>query len=103
LRRPAVKPETKFRRKLQKKLDEIPSSWWESIQQQTIRGTPDLLGLVAGRFIALEIKATDKSPISELQKYKLQRITEAGGYGAVVHPENFIEILQDLEEMSREN
>jgi hypothetical protein len=82
------KPETVFRRKLQKKLDQLPKSWFESIQQKTISGTPDILGCVAGRFVALELKADEKSPISALQELKLERIREAGGVGLVVHPGN---------------
>lgn len=90
------KPETLFRARFQKKLDEIPGSWWESIQQKAIQGTPDILGCVGGAFVALELKATPTSKITALQQLKLGRIDEAGGIAWVVHPENAEDILTIL-------
>jgi hypothetical protein len=92
----ALKPETKFRQRFMKKIDKLPYSWFESIQQKTIRGTPDVLGLIGGKFIALEFKASKNSPITELQKYKLTRIEQSGGVGFVVYPENEKEIISYL-------
>jgi len=88
-------PERKFRDRITPKLKKIPHSWWESIQQTTIRGTPDILGLINGRFIALELKAANGTP-SLLQEIKIDRISKAGGYARFVYPKNFEEIYKEL-------
>lgn len=95
------KPETIFRQKFRAKLDTIPDSWFESIQQKTIQGTPDLVGCVSGFFVALELKARDVDHASPLQKLKLHKIAQAGGMGIVVSPGNadtVIEMLKQLKE-----
>lgn len=92
--------ERAFRRKVDERLKEIPNSWWESIQQQTINGTPDKLGVINGIFIALELKRSSRAEISELQKYKLAKITAAGGYARVLFPENVEEVFRDLYAMA---
>jgi hypothetical protein len=82
------KPETVFRAKFTKRLKAIPHSTWESIQQKTIQGTPDILGCVLGFFVGLELKATASSGPTELQQLKLERIKAAKGLAFVVHPGN---------------
>ena len=92
----ASKPETKFRAKFRKRLEAIPYSWWESIQQKSIHGTPDILGCVHGHFVGLELKASIDAPISALQKVKIHRIREAHGIAMVVYPENADEAIDFL-------
>ncbi len=95
----AAKPETVFRAKARKRLDMIPNSFWESIQQKTINGTPDILGCVNGFFVALELKATPNDEPTALQKLKLQRIVDANGVAFVLHPGNLevtLELLNNL-------
>jgi hypothetical protein len=93
----ARKPETVFRSKVFTWLAiHLPGAWFESIQQIAIGGTPDILGCVRGRFVALEIKAEEKSPVSELQKLKLERIASAGGTALVVHPQNWTDVQKTL-------
>ncbi len=92
------KPETVFRAKLRPKLEAIPGSFWESIQQKTIIGTPDILGCVRGRFVALELKSSG-GKVSELQKLKLERIAACGGIAMVVSPENAEQVLRELGEL----
>ena len=82
------KPETVFRAKFSKRLALVPNSWWESIQQKTIVGSPDKMGCVNGFFVALEFKATAHSTVTKLQEHKLKLISAAGGLGVVVHPDN---------------
>jgi hypothetical protein len=91
------KPETRFRERFVKKLKKLPNTHFFSIQQVAIRGVPDLLGLVDGRFVALELKASSKANVTELQKIALQKIAAAGGIARVVYPENELEILGELE------
>lgn len=81
------KPETKFRAIVQRKLDALPNSWFESVQQRAIQGTPDILGCVQGQFVALELKSAD-GLVSKLQELKLKRIGAAGGHAFVVYPHN---------------
>lgn len=94
------KPETVFRAKLRPKLEAIPDSFWESIQQKTIIATPDILGCVRGWFVALELKSSGGSA-TELQKLKLERIERAGGIARVVFPENADEVLAFLRGLKR--
>lgn len=95
------KAETLFRTKFQNRLKDLPSGWFESIQQKTIHGTPDMLGCIRGRFVALEFKAHSKAVVSELQKLKLKRIRTAGGYGFLVYPENADIIFDVLKSISK--
>ena len=94
------KPETIFRAKLRSALEKIPCSFWESIQQTGIRGTPDLFGCICGVFVALEIK-TDVGVTSAIQLYKLNKIQEAGGVSFVVSPNNFEASIQFLENLAK--
>ncbi len=92
----AQKKETVFRQRFDKRLAKIPHSFFESIQQKTIQGTPDKLGVIRGTFIALEFKASYKDKPTPLQKLKLKRINDAGGIALVVYPENEEEVLATL-------
>lgn len=89
------KPETLFKERLQRQLDMIPRSFWIKVQQQTIRGTPDILGVVNGRMVALELKV-GRNKADKLQVWTLQKIKQAGGFTAVVHPDNSGVILDEL-------
>lgn len=73
----------------------------ESIQQKTIRGTPDLLCCVAGLFVALEIKS-EGGKLTALQSYKLQAIIDAGGVGIEVNPTNFEVFKELIEEINND-
>lgn len=91
----AKKPETKFREKVDRLLKTIPNSCFESIQQKSIRGTPDKIGCVAGLFVALELKAGD-GEATELQRHKLSRFAIAGGFTRVVNEENLNDVITTL-------
>lgn len=97
----AQKPETLFRRKVQAALDLLPNCWFESIQQQAIQGTPDILGCVNGYFVGLELKATPTGKPSALQALKLQRIVDANGVAFVLHPGNLEVTLETLRHLAR--
>tara|TARA_Y100000593_G_C4235468_1_gene299288 strand:- start:35 stop:283 length:249 start_codon:yes stop_codon:yes gene_type:complete len=69
-------------------LREIKNSYWIKIQQVALKGVPDILGTINGRFIALELKIEgDKA--DKLQEYVLQEIDKSGGIALVVNPNNF--------------
>ena len=97
------KPETRFRAKVQRLLDLLPNSWFESIQQRTIQGTPDILGCVNGFFVALELKATPSSAITKLQELKIRRISDASGVAYVLHPDNLDSTINLLRHLAQEN
>lgn len=78
-----------------KQLRTIPFSWWEKIQQVSIRGTPDVIGVVRGNFVAIELK-TNCGIVSPIQYLKLDLIKQAGGIAEVVSPANAEEILKIL-------
>ena len=51
----------------------------------TKSGVPDILCCCNGRFIAIEVKASNGKP-SLLQLYNLNKIDEAGGFGILLYP-----------------
>lgn len=73
-----------------------------SIQQQALRGNPDLLLCVNGQFMALELKSSEKAKVSELQNYYLDRVSEAGGISWVVYPENWEAVKTGIEMFVKE-
>ncbi len=95
-----MQPETRFKNKIQPQLKGLRGSWWVKVQQRSIRGTPDILGTIHGRIIALELKKNDKETPSALQQYNVDRINKLGGYAAIVCPENWKMVFNDLREIS---
>lgn len=61
----------------------------------TKSGIPDLLYCVNGRFVAIEVKA-ENGRLSELQKYNIKKIQEAGGIAIVSKPSQFEELKELL-------
>ena len=94
------KPETLFKERIRPKLESLPNTWVEKIQQKCIRGTPDFLCCISGVFVALELKVD--APIEPLQKHKLEKIAMCGGIAIVVTPENWDETYQFLRQIANE-
>lgn len=97
----ASKPETVFKNRIRPLLDALPNSWWFKTQQVSLRGIPDMIGCLNGQFVALELKKDAKAPIGKLQVHILEKIADAGGFSAVVYPENWEEIYGVLRKMSQ--
>lgn len=93
-----MQKETRFKTRIRPILETLPRSWWLKTQLLALCGIPDFIGCVQGRFVALELK-TEKGKATKLQEWVLQKIRHAGGYAAVVTPENFAEVLQDLQQL----
>lgn len=91
-----MKQETLFRQRLMPILKKIPHSHWFSIQQTSICGTPDILGVVNGYFVALEIKVDATSKRSELQYYNILRVQASGGYAEFIYKTNMDRVISDL-------
>lgn len=90
-----MKPETIFRKKVMERLKRLPDSWWESVQQRTITGSPDVVGCIRGRMIAVELKS-EEGKATKLQLHKLKKIREAGGLSYVVRPSTFEGVFSSL-------
>ena len=66
------KPETIFKEKVLEELRKMKNSYWIKIQQLSIRGVPDIIGVVNGRFVALELKKSHQEKADKLQEYVLE-------------------------------
>lgn len=70
-------------------------------EAKTLRGLPDIIAVVQGHFVALEIKRNQSERQKEtgrivLQKYTLEKMSESGAFVALVSPENWNEVLRDI-------
>ena len=82
-------PETRFKNKIKKFLDEAGCYHVKFFANNyTKRGIPDILVCCNGYFIGLELKAEKGTP-SELQKYNVRKIQEAGGIALILYPKDF--------------
>jgi Holliday junction resolvase len=76
--------EQDIQRKIIKYLDSLPNSYVIKTISTNKAGVPDIIACIDGKFIAIEVKTPKtKNNISELQKYNLEKITQAGGYALV--------------------
>lgn len=95
----SVQPETRFKVRVQRELKErFPDAWFFKSSERSIRGIPDLIGVIRGRFIALELKV-GKNRADALQGWTLRRIERAGGTALVVTPETLSQTLSLLEDL----
>jgi len=95
----AKQPESVFWIRIKPKLKSIPKSWWFKVQLVGMFGIPDVIGLVNGRFVALELKVRKKGHGGDgelLQNHNLKLIRKAGGIGLRVYPENWEEVYSLL-------
>lgn len=91
----AQKPETRTRKKFRELLRQLePAIDVHSIDQEVIKGSPDLLICANGWFVACEIKSHARIEPTPLQKHKLARIEKANGLSFVVHPGNIEEVYE---------
>ena len=66
----------------------------------TPSGIPDVLACYNGRFLGIEVKGGSSYGLTDLQKYNLKHIREAGGIGICVYPsgwQQFVELLDRLD------
>jgi len=55
------------------------------IVSATKSGVPDIVACINGKFYAFEVKRSEKEEVSELQKYNIEKIQNAGGIAHVVY------------------
>ena len=92
--------EKAFENKLKKIIDD--AGGWEVkffANGFTKKGIPDILACINGIFLGIEVKGDGGRP-SELQKYHLKQIQNAGGIGIIVYPENLETFVVMIEELS---
>lgn len=90
--------ERTFQTKVIRKLKTLPDCWFFKTNELSIRGIPDIIGLINGKFFALEIKRSKGSP-TKLQIYTINLIKKAKGYAQICYPENFEKIFKELKEL----
>lgn len=90
--------EMKIRKELEKYNAWVLKTWSNGIQRA---GIPDLIVCLNGHFVGIEVKAEKGKP-SELQKYNIKKIKEAGGIAMIVYPDDFEDIKKLLEQLNYE-
>lgn len=94
--------EKQFENKIKAFLDTLPNAWhfkhWAGPYSKV--GVPDIIGCVNGRFVGIEVKASNGKP-SVLQIRNIKLINDAGGYARIIYPEQFDELKDDLQKISR--
>ena len=93
--------EHEFQRKVKAELSKLPRCYFFVKEAASLRGIPDLIGCINGRFFALEVKRSYKEASKTtgrivLQKHSLKQIKDSGGIGLLIYPENFKECLEEL-------
>ncbi len=85
-------PEAGLKKRILKELIKIPKSFWESIQQRSVRGTSDIVGTVQGVSYRIEVKEKFKAKLEDrewLQMHYLSRHAQAGGTSILMHGRNW--------------
>jgi len=83
--------------KVKKFLEKLPNTWSVKTNERSVRGIPDYLLCVQGKFIALELKRDEVELMQgTLQCHTLERIARAGGYATFVYPQNFEKVKEDI-------
>jgi len=95
-------PETKFKNKILPKLKKLPNSYWFVHEAINRRGIPDIIGCVNGVFVGLELKKNEAEANRQTgriirQRAEIKRINDAYGFAAIVYPENFEDIYEQLQ------
>lgn len=65
----------------------------------TPAGIPDILACYRGRFLGIEVKGGSSYGLTDLQKYNLKKIREAGGIGICVYPSGWGQFLEMLDRL----
>ena len=79
---------------------EAQKKWQRKRNAFTPAGVPDVLSCYKGRFLGIEVKGGSSYGLTELQKYNLRLIRQAGGIGVCVYPsgwQQFLDVLDRLD------
>lgn len=99
-----MKPETIFAAKVKGDLLGIPGVWAFKSNERAVRGIPDIICCIKGKFVALELKIPpNKVKPKSLQAQILRQIQWAGGIAREVTPSNWGDILEELNRLTWED
>ncbi len=96
----AKKQETVFKERVRRDLETLPCTWFVKIQQVVLRGIPDFLISIGGRFVAIELKKSRKARRDPLQEWTINKIAQTGAYAFIAHPENWDSIFNQLRDLA---
>jgi len=90
-----------FQKRVKKELRSIPNCWHFTKEALSIRGLPDIIGIINGRFFAWELKRSKEEASKNtgrivMQRHILSKIRLVGGIARIVHPDNLQECLEEL-------
>lgn len=82
--------EKQYEEKIKAHLKSLPRTWFFKVWGGGFQkaGIPDIIALINGHFVAIEVKAEKGKP-SPLQLYNIDRINAAGGYGIITYPSDW--------------
>lgn len=98
--------ESVFEKKAIQLLRGLPHSYWpDKSPSGSIRGLPDRVGCVNGKYVALEFKrsiseAMKKCERLPLQLHTLHEIDRANGYAVLCYPENWEVVFNRIKELA---
>lgn len=77
-------PETRIVRRIIETLEQWPRVWLFKVHGGPYQaaGIPDIIGVIDGRFVGIEVKAPGKTA-TKLQELVIRRIQQAGGIAGV--------------------
>ena len=94
--------ERTFKARVKRDLDALEGCYYFVKEARAIRGIPDIIGCVRGKFFALELKRDVRARRTALQTYEMTKIRTADGFGAFANPQNWDTILGILTSYSKE-
>ena len=88
----ATRAEAALTRRILRELRKIPNTFWDRIEQSSIRGTADIIGCICGQFHWIEVKVELEGHLDKrehLQMYKMDQVIDAGGAGIIMYKSNW--------------
>ena len=76
--------EQQIQKKILDYIKDLDRCWAVKTINTNKNGTPDIIGVIEGRFFGLEVKAPGNKP-SPLQLYQIDQIQQSGGIAGVVY------------------
>lgn len=99
-----MKAETIFKMLVVQDLKKLNNIWFLKTNEVAVRGIPDFLICLNGRFVAMELKRAQGLEPDGLQEYNLKKIQSRGrGFSFVVNPQNWDEVFGVLQKIDRES
>lgn len=92
--------ESRFKARVRKDLEGLNNCYFFKVQQVALRGIPDFIICLSGRFVALELKRSEKERPDPLQQWTLDAIANAGGISFIANPTNWFDTLDVLKHLS---